>query len=474
MNKLSTSLERRTIFSRRWHWVAVFAAVAGVMLLPAAYNRFPLIFPDTATYVGAAYEQRWPLDRSGFYGLFFRPLLLLSNPLLGVWLTIVAQALIVTGVVIGAARRIAPRSRPLTIGLLIIALAFVTTLSWHTAQLMPDAFTGPLILAIWLAASRDLERSGTALLWLLAAVLMLFHYTHIGLVLAGLVACLAVCALNGTNRVEIGKRAIAGTLTIAAVAAAHITIHGTYFGRWTISPMGGHFLFARLNEDGLVPLWLDRHCGQEASKALCDLRPQIPRDSQVLLWGDEASPFYERVNLKIERDREKEAWPWIDAMNQAAIGSIKEQPIRFLQIAAKQTIDQFLHFAALDDECPKECKSKVWFEYRPTLEPSVQSSRQLRDEIARGPIRAVTSAAAILGLLLLIPMALLAVRRRDRLAQSLIATVVTCLIANAAMAGALSDVHDRYQSRVVWLAPFVVLLLAARWRNWGSNSVART
>ena len=27
------------------------------------------------------------------------------------------------------------------------------------------------------------------------------------------------------------------------------------------------------------------------------------------------------------------------------------------------------------------------------------------------------------------------------------------------------DVHDRYQSRVVWLAPFAALLLLARWRS---------
>ena len=40
--------------------------------------------------------------------------------------------------------------------------------------------------------------------------------------------------------------------------------------------------------------------------------------------------------------------------------------------------------------------------------------------------------------------------------------IVTALIANAAMVGALSDVHDRYQSRIVWLVPLAMLFLALR------------
>ena len=39
-----------------------------------------------------------------------------------------------------------------------------------------------------------------------------------------------------------------------------------------------------------------------------------------------------------------------------------------------------------------------------------------------------------------------------------------------AMAGALSDVHDRYQSRLVWLAPFVLLIAARGWRERGRGS----
>jgi hypothetical protein len=186
----------------------------------------------------------------------------------------------------------------------------------------------------------------------------------------------------------------------------------------------------------------------------------------VLLWGDEQTPFNSRINLTVGKKNTADiGWHWIDMLNQAAVGSIKDEPLLFAKVAMRQTVEQFVSFTALDDECPRECQSKVWFEYRPNLYGPVHASRQLRDEVHRLPIRVVTSIVAVVGLLILIPMFILAIRRRDALAQSLLATVAVTLVANAAMTGALSDVHDRYQSRIVWLAPFAVLLLVRRWRS---------
>jgi len=40
------------------------------------------------------------------------------------------------------------------------------------------------------------------------------------------------------------------------------------------------------------------------------------------------------------------------------------------------------------------------------------------------------------------------------------------LLGNAAVCGALSNPHDRYQSRIVWIAPFALALSLSRgWRR---------
>lgn len=101
----------------------------------------------------------------------------------------------------------------------------------------------------------------------------------------------------------------------------------------------------------------------------------------------------------------------------------------------------------------------------PALKPPIDNSRQVRGEMPTVGIRAITTPVATIGLLLLAPLIVIAWRIRDAVALSLLLSVVTALLVNAAMAGALSDVHDRYQSRLVWLAPFAVLLAFVRWRS---------
>lgn len=438
---------------------AVIVAAALILLLPAFYNRFPLIFPDTRAYLGVAYANEWTLDRSAFYGLMFKPLLLATEPVAGLWIAIALQSAAVAAVLMLVVRRVVPNVSPLAAFSLVAVTALTTALPWHAAQLMPDSLTGALILLVWLAASRNATEDGSPLLWLATAALALMHYTHIGLFLVAATVTLLVCAIAGTPTREILKRALAATLAVTAVIGAHVAAHGHLFGRWSVSPMGSYFLFARLHEDGLVPRWFDRHCGRDAPKPLCDLRPSLPGDSQIILWSNEASPLFLRINQRAGR---AEAWRWMDMLHQAAIGSIREEPLAFAANAASATANQFLHFGALDDECPEKCDMSVMLAMRPALTDKLHASRQLRGEIPKGDIEAVTSIVATLGLVLLIPLFIFALRRRDPIALSLIAAIAAGLTANAFMAGALSDVHDRYQSRVVWLAPFAVILLLAR------------
>jgi hypothetical protein len=42
--------------------------------------------------------------------------------------------------------------------------------------------------------------------------------------------------------------------------------------------------------------------------------------------------------------------------------------------------------------------------------------------------------------------------------------VLTALIGNAIVCGALSNPHDRYQSRLIWIVPFAVVVTGAQWR----------
>ena len=437
----------------------MIVASALLFLVPAFYNRFPLLFPDTDDYLKVSYGHFWTLDRSGFYGLLFKPVLIPTSGLVGLWLAAVLQVTIVAALLIVVARQAAPFATPLRILGVIALTCLVTSLPWHAAQLIPDAFTGALILTAWAAVSRNSGTSGTPLLWLATVLLALMHYTHLGLLVVAISVALVFAALSGAGTRELGRRVTLAAMAVAAVVGAHVTANGLFLHRWAVSPAGSWFLFARLNEDGLVPLWLDDHCGRDAPRELCEIRATLPRDSQVLLWSG-TSPLNRHIHKKIDRP---EFWHWIDMLGQASSGAIKEHPLMFLSAGTRNAAKQFVHFNTLDDLCPQTCASPTIIKHRPDVAPWLNNSRQLRDTMPKAAIRAVTGAAETLALVLLVPMFVLAVRRRDRVSQSLIATVSACIVANAFLGAALSAVNDRYQSRVVWLSVFTLLLVAARW-----------
>ena len=441
-----------------WAWAALIVASAAILLVPALYNGFPLLFPDTDTYLKVAYGQQWTLDRSGFYGFWLKPIVTPMSGTAGLWTAVFVQASLIAGILALVARRLVPSLTPLQCLGLIGAVALLTSLAWHAGQLMPDAFTGPLILLTWLVASRDIDAPGTPLLWLAAGALALLHYTHLGLFAVAAATTLLFNAFVHVPLREIAKRALVAILVILAVASAHIAVYGLYFDRWSVSPMGSWFLFARLHEDGLAEDYMDRHCGRDAPAELCAIRARLPRDSQVLLWS-ESSPLYSYIQNQIGS---KSYWHWSDMMGEVVKGSIREEPLRFLRNSVGATFRQFVHFQTLDDQCPAHCHSYTLIQFRPDAAAHIHASRQLRSTVPKSAIRAVDTIVELLGLLLLVPAFVAARQMRDSDAQALLVTITICLFTNAAVSGALSAVNDRYQSRVVWLAVFSVALVGIR------------
>lgn len=454
---------------RAWPLVPdpIFVIVlAGALLLPAVINGFPLIFPDTGTYLSIALGNDYAGDRSSFYGFFLKLLTSWIPGTAGLWAAVTVQCLVVAMVVTAVAKQIAPaRGR-----LALVAAVLITPVAFHVAQLMPDAFTGIAVLLAWLAARRDMSKNGTVLLWLAVSALALTHYTHLALVAAAAAATLICEFLLGLPWRRLRWRLAAATASIAAAALVQIALNGLVLGQRSVAPMGPMFLYARLNEDGQMKPWLQRHCGHDAPKVICALAPKLPGNSQRLLWAAD-SPLRKAV---WNRDANKMGWDVIAAMGKANAAAIAEAPFRFLRTSASATARQFVTFAPLDDECPVTCRTggggveQTLRQFRPGSVPALDASLQVTGRTPKAIVRAVMTPVAALALLLLPLAGWQAWRRRDREALTLVVAVFTALVTNAALAGALSDVHDRYQSRIVWLAPLALFLLIARWNIVGA------
>ncbi len=442
--------------------------IALLLMIPAFINGFPLVFPDSGTYLGIATGNDYAIDRSSFYGLLLRPLVRAIPGLAGLWVALGAQTVAVAGALWIGSRSIAgPGIGPPLAA--CVAAILVTALPWHAAQIMPDAYTGPVVLLAALAASRAPTAPQAPLLWLATLLLAMTHYTHV--VLAGAAAGAAIVAqiaLGLAWRAAAARTAAAAAVVCSAVALL-TAANAAVLGRPAMSPMGPVFLFARLNADGLAGRWLDHVCGEAAPPALCGIRADLPKNSQALLWGDGAS-FVGRHIWQAGSDAER--WLWVDRLARADRAIIADQPVAFARSALHGTWRQLIAFHVLDDECPEGCGRNrlggiayVLARDRPTALPALMASAQVRDTLPKAAVRAIAlpvTAAAII----LLPFGLWrAWRRCDALAISISLALLTTLIVNAALAGALSDVHDRYQSRLAWVAPWLLMLLWIRWRR---------
>lgn len=451
-------------FSAEAAGILLFSAA---LLLPALFNRFPLIFPDSGAYLGVALEHGYALDRATFYGLFLAPFVNLVPGTAGLWFAIGGQVVLVGAAMWAAARALLPRESALHVLVPTVAL---TSVAFHAAQFMPDAFTGASVLLAWLAVRRDPGENGAGLLWGAVTLAALMHYTHIPLVAASAGAALATEKLLGLGWRDFAKRAIAAAVAVSVAVLFNVGINGALLHQPRIAPMGSVFLYARLNEDGLMKPWLERHCGRDAPAELCSVAPRLPHNSQALLWSDKSAV---RQLVWFPKDLQSR-WRMVADMDEANKGAIIEQPLAFARSSLRSAGRQFVTFAPLDDECPFACRNlgggvaQILEKERPASVRALDSSRQVNDTMPKRLIRAVQVPVAAISLILL-PFAFAgAWRRRDKDLLTLLSAVAIAIPLNAALAGALSDVHDRYQSRIVWLAPFVLFVVAARWNLLGA------
>ncbi len=444
--------------------------LAALLLVPALANGFPLLFPDSGTYLGIATGSDYAIDRSSFYGLLLKPFVTTFAGLSGLWLAIVAQAVAVATVLLAASSALLGKQRPLWHSFAaLLPVLLLTALAWHAGQLMPDALTGPLVLLTCLAVSRPAGAPGSLAIWLAVLIMALAHYTHV--VLLGAVAAAAIVAqvslgLGWRNAL---RRLGMATAVCATACGLLVAANGIALGRWTMSPAGPVFLFARLSEDGLIGRWLDDECSRTDPFLLCTERHLIPRDSQTLLWRDPAGPVARHI---WHPATDAERWRWVEMMAAANRGAILARPLAFLASSVHGTARQFFTFQAIDDECPEHCgrdrSGGIGYALardRPSTLGALDASMQARGTTPKAFVRAISTPVAALGLLGLPVMLVIAWRRRDRIALAFTGGIATALVVNAALAGALSDVHDRYQSRLVWLAPLLILFLALRWRR---------
>jgi hypothetical protein len=454
----------------RWADAAAIAAAAALLSWVAAYNGYPLVFSDTGTYLGQALQRYLGWDRPVFYSF----LLLALHWSVTLWTVPLAQGAIIAWLLWLSLRCLgAPGvARFLAV---VLFLATATALPWFVAWVIPDVFTGAVVLGLWLlgAVPDRLGRRERLVLALVMTGAITVHQSHVPLA-AGLVIVLVAGRLLLRMPFAGGWRDIA--LLIAPVlmaAAALMLVNRIGLGTASLSPGGANFLLARMLYDGPAAATLVEACperGWRLCAYLAELPPASDRfpSSDHFLWSPD-SPFWRIGHPRAHADEAAEIVAetlrrhgWWQAERTA--GNVAAQLLRF-QTGEGTDLGPWLGVPGPEP---------LIATFLPRDLAAFRAARQAQGTLGLlRPASLLHQGVIVLSLPLAPLAAVLLHRRGERAGALLVLAVFAALFGNAILAGGLSAVHDRYTARLAWLLPFCVAACLAAAGPAGRAAVAQ-
>jgi len=192
---------------------------------------------------------------------------------------------------------------------------------------------------------------------------------------------------------------------------------------------------------------LNDHC-PEARLKLCPYRNELPLDADTFLWGK--SVFDELGRFAALGDE----------MRTIVLGSLRDYPGMQIETALRDTAEQLVDVATGEG-----IVTYIWHtygiieRYTPSLVPAMRAARQQQGEIGFAAINDIDVPAAWIAMALLPALILLGYLNAECADLGRLGfTLLVALLGNAAFCGAVSNPHDRYAARIVWIAVFAVTL----------------
>lgn len=423
------------------------AAVATlILLLPAAWNRFALLEWDTGGYLARWFEGTLVPSRSTTYGLF-----LAASAPLQFWPALVLQAAAAVWIIALVLRVHEFPAQRFALPAIIAALSAVTALPWLASVLLTDIFAGLAVLALHILIClpdrvSPRERLGLVLfIGFAGSTHSATFAVLLGLILVALAVSWRMPALVPRTTLPHGIAAI--------VLGAVLLLAGNYIVArqiaWT--PGGYGIAFARMLQDGIVTRYLNDHCPDQRLR-LCPYRNELPLDADEFLWG---KSVFDKLGRFEGLD---------DEMRTIVLGSLRDYPALQIKAALVAAAKQLVTVGTGEG-----INANMWHTYgiierfTPYNKNAMRAAHQQHNDLSFRLIDKVHIPVAWAAMALL-PLLIVLGWRNAAFADIavLASTIALSLLGNAAVCGIISNPHDRYGARIVWIAAFAVAM--ATWR----------
>ncbi|MFY9731337.1 MAG: hypothetical protein WB723_17880 [Candidatus Acidiferrales bacterium] len=459
---LATQRDEARRAANRTSLARAAAILLGAMLMmwPAIFNRYPLLYPDSVTYLqdGSPVARALFLHQlSDYYGMrsFIYSLGILPfhwNTTL--WPIVALQALLTAYIVWLVVRSILPRRTVLWYLALVAFLSLLTSASWFVSLIMPDILGPVLYLSIYLLVfARDTlsrpERIGAAAIacWAVAS-----HATHLMLATGICLLLTALWAIFRNGFMSGRLKALGELAAIVMIAVfAQVALNSYLYGKPSLNGERPPFLTARLIADGPGRWYLEQHCSK-TQFAGCGRLRDLTDDSDQFLWADDG--VWKTSSSEVRERIRREEIPF-------ALATLRAYPRAELSISEASFWQQLNSFEIGFD--PNDWMVQQFDAAFPAGKARFLQSRQVANDLPFDFLSMIQNWTVVASLALIVFFGILLWRRWTFRLIGLALVIIPAVLANAFVTGVLSTVEDRYQSRVVWLVPFLAAILIFAW-----------
>lgn len=267
----------------------VILSGAILLQLVAFYNGFPLVYSDTGTYIYSGFDSFVPKDRPIFYGLLIKWFSLKKS----LWGVVFIQNLLTSFVVFEFSKLIHSKLSAIQYIGITFFLVCLTSIGWYSNQIMPDFFAPLLVLAIvWFLLVRKSHWFKKSLMVFIILAANLSHFSHLFLT-SFLVIIISLFYLLCKRKDSLvffyelkSKLFLLAIITIFSWILVP-SIHSFYGGGFRLSKGSHVFLVAHLNEKGILKEILDKHCDTPTLEncSLCNDKNELPKDIDGFIWS---------------------------------------------------------------------------------------------------------------------------------------------------------------------------------------------
>ncbi len=445
-------LSSKEFLKRHGNLLACLTIGTVAFAVGAFINGFPLVSGnDSNSYLITSVGMIPPVDRAVYYSVFLRFCRIFSASL---WTVVFFQGLIASYLIYRLIR-LSEGGVPLFLSIALV-LSGASTLPWIAGQIMPDFFTGALGIVVFLILNPDEPVPAPAQWPVLGLfyVSLLTHFSHLPVV-AMSIALYAGLQLIGQRRIRF-LPLLQIALIIAASIGTTIVHRRLTTGKATYTPMSHAYLLARLTMDGVTSRLLNEHCAEEKYSFCEDQWAFRPRNVMKFLWTNggvlprfggvegtkgeslrviwDALRFYPRLNLALAYHGTVAQWGAYDIGDE-------------FNLSRRRTLysDQII-----ETIYPADAAAFLY-------------SKQATGEYGyiTGFFHRTHKIVATISLYTLLAAMIIALFARPAdPVHFLFPEFTLCfLLSNAFVMSFFSEVINRYQARVIWLAPLAAILV---------------